>query len=100
MISYTRDHGVAASFAYLNALQPGIFSPEDIARAVAAQKAGTNLTVDSFVKAMETTKFAPDMFGSPEASFAPNKRAGSDMTRMSQLQNERWKVVTDYVKAQ
>ena len=66
----------------------------------AAQKAGANLTVDSFVKAMETTKFAPDMFGSPEASFAPNKRAGSDMTRMSQLQNERWKVVTDYVKAQ
>jgi branched-chain amino acid transport system substrate-binding protein len=66
----------------------------------AAQKAGPNLTVDSFIKAMETTKFAPDMFGSPEASFAPNKRAGSDMTRMSQLQNERWKVVTDYVKAQ
>ena len=66
----------------------------------AAQKAGANLTVDSFIKAMETTKFPPDMFGSPEASFAPNKRAGSDMTRMSQLQNERWKVVTDYVKAQ
>jgi enoyl-CoA hydratase len=46
MISYTRDHGVAASFAYLNALQPGIFSPEDIARAVAAQKAGTNAVFD------------------------------------------------------
>lgn len=46
MISYTRDHGVAASFAYLNALQPGIFSPEDIARAVAAQKAGTGAVFD------------------------------------------------------
>lgn len=40
MISYSRDHAVADSFAYLNALQPGIFSIEDIARAVAAQKAG------------------------------------------------------------
>ena len=40
MISYARDHSVAESFAYLNALQPGIFSPDDIARAVIAQKAG------------------------------------------------------------
>ncbi len=41
MIGYARDHSVAESFAYLNALQPGVFSIEDIARAVAAQKAGT-----------------------------------------------------------
>lgn len=46
MISYARDHGVAESFAYLNALQPGIFNPDDIARAVAAQKAGTAAVFD------------------------------------------------------
>jgi enoyl-CoA hydratase len=40
MISYTRDHGVAESFDYLNALQPGIFSVEDIQRAVTAGKSG------------------------------------------------------------
>ena len=40
MISFTRDHGVAESFDYLNALQPGIFSVEDIRRAVAGAKAG------------------------------------------------------------
>jgi enoyl-CoA hydratase len=40
MISYTRDHSVADSFDYLNALQPGIFSVEDIQRAVMAGKAG------------------------------------------------------------
>jgi enoyl-CoA hydratase len=40
MISYSRDHSVAESFAYLNALQPGIFDAQDIARAVAAQKTG------------------------------------------------------------
>ena len=46
MISYARDHSVAESFAYLNALQPGIFSPEDIARAMVAQKAGTAAAFD------------------------------------------------------
>jgi branched-chain amino acid transport system substrate-binding protein len=66
----------------------------------AAQKAGPNLTTDSFIKAMETSKFSPDMFGSPEVSFTPTRRAGSDKTRMSQLQNERWKPVTDYVSPQ
>lgn len=40
MISFTRDHSVAESFAHLNALQPGIFSIEDIRRTVAA-KGGT-----------------------------------------------------------
>lgn len=41
MIDYARDHSVAESFAYLNALQPGVFSIEDIHRAVAALKTGT-----------------------------------------------------------
>jgi enoyl-CoA hydratase len=40
MISYSRDHSVAESFAYMNALQPGIFSIADIGRAVAAQQSG------------------------------------------------------------
>ena len=66
----------------------------------AAQKAGANLTTDSFIKAMESMKFPPDMFGSAELTFSPTKRAGSNMTRMSQLQDERWKPVTDYVKPQ
>jgi enoyl-CoA hydratase len=37
MVSYARDHSVAESFAYLNALQPGIFSIEDIRRSMAAK---------------------------------------------------------------
>jgi enoyl-CoA hydratase len=40
MISYTRDHSVAESFEYLNTLQPGIFSIEDIQHSVAAAKSG------------------------------------------------------------
>ena len=34
------------------------------------------------------------------AEPSADQRAGSDMTRMSQLQDERWKPVTDYVKPQ
>ena len=66
----------------------------------AAQKAGPNLSTDSFIKAMESLTFPPDMFGSAELTFGPAKRAGSNMTRMSQLQDERWKPVTEYVKPQ
>lgn len=40
MIGYARDHSVAESFAFLNALQPGVFNPDDIGRAVMAQKSG------------------------------------------------------------
>jgi len=38
MISYTRDHSVAESFAYLNALQPAIFDIEEIKRALKKPK--------------------------------------------------------------
>jgi enoyl-CoA hydratase len=37
MISYTRDHSVAESFAYLNVLQPAIFDIEEIKRRLAAR---------------------------------------------------------------
>jgi len=64
----------------------------------AAQKAGPNLSTDSFVKAMETMVIPPDIFGSSEMTFSPTKRLGSDASRLSQLQDARWRVVSDYVK--
>ena len=68
------------------------------ALAAAAGKAGNNLTTESFIKAMDTMKIAPDIFGSPIAKFGPNKRQASDLARLSQLQDARWKVVQDYIK--
>ena len=38
------------------------------------------------------------MFGSPEMKFSPTKRLGNDLSRLSQIQDGRWKVVSDYVK--
>ena len=64
----------------------------------AAQKAGPSLTTDSFIRAMDTLVIKPDIFGSPEASFGPRKRLGSDLSRVSQIQDGRWKVVSDYVR--
>jgi len=63
-----------------------------------AQKAGKNLTTDAFVKAMDTMVIPPDIFGSAEGSFSPTKHLGSDVSRLSQLQDAKWKVVSDYVK--
>ena len=67
--------------------------------AVAANKAGNTLTADTFIAAMDTLSFAPDMFGGPPANYTPTKHLGSDVSRLSQLQDGRWKVVSEYFKA-
>jgi branched-chain amino acid transport system substrate-binding protein len=63
----------------------------------AAGKAGNNLTTESFIKAMDTLVIPPDMFGTAEMTFSPTKRLGSDATRMSQIQDGKWKVISDYI---
>ncbi|MEO8296389.1 MAG: ABC transporter substrate-binding protein [Burkholderiales bacterium] len=62
------------------------------------QKAGPKLTTDSWVKAMESVVIESDIFGSPRLTFGPTKHIGSLASRVSQLQNGRWKVVIDYPK--
>ena len=42
--------------------------------------------------------FPCDIFGSAPASYSPTKRLGSNVSRLSQIQDGRWKVVSDYVK--
>ena len=64
----------------------------------AAGKAGQNLSTDSFIKAMDTMKIPPDIFGSAEMTFSPTKRLGSNQSRLSQLQDNRWKVVSEYFR--
>jgi branched-chain amino acid transport system substrate-binding protein len=66
--------------------------------AKAAGKAGPNLTTDSFIKAMDTMVVPPDIFGSSEATYGPTKRLGSNASRLSQITDGRWKVVSDYIK--
>lgn len=65
----------------------------------AASKAGPNLTTDSFIRAAEAQVFPTDIFGSAKMTFGPTKRLGSSSARLSQLQNNRWVVVSEYFAA-
>jgi branched-chain amino acid transport system substrate-binding protein len=62
------------------------------------QKVGPDLTTDNFVKTMDTMSFPGDMFGGPPSSYSATKRLGNDASRLSQIQDGRWKVMSDYVK--
>jgi branched-chain amino acid transport system substrate-binding protein len=66
--------------------------------AIAAGKAGANLTTDGFIKVMDSMKLPMDMFGGAEQTFSPTKRLGSGASRLSQIVDGRWKVVADYEK--
>ena len=64
----------------------------------AAQKVGPNLTTDSFIKAMDTMSVPPDIFGSAEMTFSATRRLATDASRVSQIQDGRWRVISEYTK--
>ena len=63
-----------------------------------AQRAGANLSTESFIKAMESAPIASDMFGSDTLKYSATNRLGSERSRLSQIQDGKWKVVSDYFK--
>jgi branched-chain amino acid transport system substrate-binding protein len=65
----------------------------------AAQKTGPNLTSDNFVKTMDSMSFSDQLFGSAPSSYTATKRLGSDASRMSQIQDGKWKVVSEYISS-
>lgn len=64
----------------------------------AAQKAGPNLSTDTFIAAMDTMTIPSDFFGGPEGKFSPTKHLGSNRSRLAQIQDGKWKVISDYYK--
>ncbi len=64
----------------------------------AAQKAGPNLTTESFTKAMDSMSVPPDIFGTDAMVFSATKRLASNASRISQIQDGRWKVISEYTK--
>jgi branched-chain amino acid transport system substrate-binding protein len=64
----------------------------------AADKAGPNLTTDSFIAAMESTVFPPDIFGNPEFRVTRTNRLGVNEARIAQIQNGRWKSISKYIE--
>ena len=63
-----------------------------------AQKVGPNLTTDNFIKAMDNMTIPPDIFGGPEGKFAPTQHLSSNRSRLSQIQDGKWKIISDYYK--
>ena len=62
---------------------------------VALQKAGKDLTVDTFVKALESVKGYRDIFNGPEANFGPDKHQGANSSFLAVVKGGRWMRVTD-----
>ena len=62
------------------------------------QSVGPRPTTSKFIRGMETIQIPTDIFGTPALKFTPTRRLGSDQSRLSQIQNGRWTVVTDYTK--
>jgi len=63
-----------------------------------AQKVGPNLTTDNFIKAMDNMTIPSDIFGGPEGKFTPTQRLSSNRSRLSQIQDGKWKIISDYYK--
>jgi branched-chain amino acid transport system substrate-binding protein len=61
-------------------------------------KAGKNLTTEAFIKAMDSMTIPPDMFGSDQMTYTATKHLGSNKSRLSQIKDGKWTVITPYVE--
>jgi len=66
--------------------------------AKAAEKAGPNLTTESFVKTLENMTYPRSFLGSPDYNWTPTRHLGNTQMRVAQIQNGRWTTVSDFVK--
>ncbi|HEY3100079.1 MAG TPA: ABC transporter substrate-binding protein [Methylomirabilota bacterium] len=63
--------------------------------AVALEKAGLELTLDTFIRAMESVKGYRDIFNGPEVNFGPDKHQGANSSFLAVVKGGRWVRVTD-----
>jgi branched-chain amino acid transport system substrate-binding protein len=59
------------------------------------EKAGRDLTLDSFLNAMESMEDWHDIFGGPALSLSPTDHHASNQSFLSVVKNRRWTPVTD-----
>src|SRR6266536_462092 len=62
---------------------------------VGLEKAGPNLTLDGFLKALESIKGYRDIFNGPEVSFGPDKHQGASSSFLAVVKGGRWVRLTD-----
>ncbi|PYN77384.1 MAG: ABC transporter substrate-binding protein [Candidatus Rokuibacteriota bacterium] len=61
----------------------------------ALEKTGPELTLDNFVRAMESVRGYKDMFNGPEVNFAPDKHQGANSAFLAQVKGGRWVRLTE-----
>jgi branched-chain amino acid transport system substrate-binding protein len=59
------------------------------------EKAGKDLTSDSFITGLESVKDYQDIFGSPKMTFAADKHQGSNESFLAQVQKGKWVPLLD-----
>lgn len=64
----------------------------------AISKAGRNLTTDALIKALDSLTVPPDMFGGDTMTFTPTKHLGSNKSRLSEIKDGKWTVISGYVE--
>jgi branched-chain amino acid transport system substrate-binding protein len=82
---YNADPNIGAVYGYVAA---------DIA-ATGLKNAGPDLTLDSFIKGLESIQKYKDIFNGPEVSFGPNIRQGANSSFLATVKGGRWTRVTN-----
>ncbi len=62
---------------------------------VGLDKAGADLTLDSFIKGLESIRGYRDIFNGPEVNFGPDKHQGANSSFLAVVKGGRWVRVTD-----
>jgi branched-chain amino acid transport system substrate-binding protein len=82
---YNVDPNIGAVYGYVAA---------DLT-AVGLKNAGPDLTIDSFVKGLESIKNYKDIFNGPAVNFGPNIRQGANSSFLAVVKGGRWTRVTE-----
>ena len=82
---YNADPNIGAVYGYVAA---------DIT-ATGLKNAGPDLTLDGFVKGLESIQKYRDIFNGPEVSFGPNIRQGANSSFLAMVKDGRWTRLTN-----
>src|SRR5499427_4478865 len=63
--------------------------------ALALEKAGPDLTLESFLKGLESIRGYHDIFNGPEVNFGPDKHQGANSSFLAVVKGGRWVRLTD-----
>ena len=103
-VPFDYDNESPAVKAWMDAYQKRFGVKADMAAAMAndvfqlmmigLERAGRNLTVDSFIRGVESIKNWQDIFGSPPQTFGPDQRVGTRTNVITQIQGGKFKRLT------